>query len=92
MYGLDNYINEVSGWILELIESPNIDISTYRPLTGSSYVELPAEWRNSKKGLISIKNNAQKCFLWCHIRHINPMIRHPERITRGDKKPVTNLY
>ena len=25
------------------------------------------------KGLINIKNNDNKCFLWCHIRHENPL-------------------
>ena len=35
-----------------------------------------------KKGLINIKNNDQKCFLWCHVRHINPVKIQPERITQ----------
>ena len=30
-------------------------------------------------------------FLWCHVRHINPVKMHPERITRKDKKLVNNL-
>ena len=25
-------------------------------------------------------------FLWCHIRHINPVKIHPGRITQRDKK------
>ena len=25
-------------------------------------------------------------FLWCHVRHINPVKVHPERITQNDKK------
>ena len=41
--------------------------------------------------MISIKNNIQKCFLWCHVRHINPLKIHPERITREDKNLVNNL-
>ena len=68
-----------------------MNISTYRPLSGSSYVKLPAELKSSKKGLISIKNNDQKRFLWCHVRYINPVKIHPERITREDKKLVNNL-
>ena len=68
-----------------------MNISTYRPLSGSSYVKLPAELKSSKKGLISIKNNDQKRFLWCHVRHINPVKIHPEGITREDKKLVNNL-
>ena len=82
LYRIDNWINEGSGWIVELIESQYINISTYRPLSGSSYIKLPVKLRSSKKGLINIKNNDQKCFLWCHVRHINPVKIHPERITR----------
>ena len=44
-----------------------------------------------KKGLITIKNNDQNCFLWCHVRHINPVKIHPERITREDKKLANDL-
>ena len=32
----------------------------------------------------NIKNKDQKCFLWCHVRHINPSKEHPERITKED--------
>ena len=90
-YRIDKQINEKSGWIVELIESQYTNISTYRSLSGSSYVKLPAELRSPKKGLINIKNNNLKCFLWCHIRHVNPVKIHPERITREDKKLVNSL-
>ena len=30
-------------------------------------------------------------FLWCHVRHINPVKIHPERITKVDKKLVEDL-
>ena len=33
---IDNCINDGSDWIVELIESQCINISTYRPLSGSS--------------------------------------------------------
>ena len=84
-------INEGSGWIVELIESRNINVSTYRPLSGSSYIKLPVQLKSPKKGLINIKNNDQKCFLWCHVRHINPVKIHSERITQNDKKLANNL-
>ena len=32
LYRIDNWINEESGWIVELIESQYINISAYRPL------------------------------------------------------------
>ena len=54
-------------------------------------MDLPAELRSPIKGLISIKNKDQKCFLWCHVRHINPSKEHPERIKKTDKKLLKNL-
>ena len=88
LYSIDNWINKGSGWIVELIESQYINISTYRPLSGSSYMNLPVELKSPRKGLINIKNKDQKCFLWCHVRHINPSKDHPERIKKSDKKKI----
>ena len=66
---IDVCINHRSGWIIELIESQYINISTYRPLLGSSYINLPSELKSPRKGLINTKNKGNKCFLWCHVRH-----------------------
>ena len=42
--------------------------------------------------MINIKNNdIKKCFLWCHVRHINPVKKHPERILKIDKRLASNL-
>ena len=88
---IDNSINEGSGWIIELIESQYINISTYRSLSGSSYIDLPVELKNLRKGLINIKKKDKKCFLWCHVRHINTSNEHPERIKTTDKKIAEKL-
>ena len=55
---IHNWINEVSGWHM----SQYINISTYRPLSGSSYMDLPIELKSPRKGLINIKNKDKKCF------------------------------
>ena len=91
LYRIDNWINEGSGWIIELIESQYINISTYRPLSGSSYMDLPVELRSPRKGLINIRCKDQKCFLWCHVRYINPSKEHPERMKKTDKKLLKSL-
>ena len=57
----------------------------------SYYVKLSVELRNPRKGLIKIKDNDQKCFCCCHIRHINPVKIHPERIAEKDKELVNTL-
>ena len=54
-------------------------------------MDLPVELRSPRKGLINIKNKDQKCFLWCHVRHINPSNEHPERIKTTDKKIAEKL-
>ena len=54
-------------------------------------MKLLAELRSPRKGRINIKNKDQKCFLWCHVRHINPLNENPERITKKDRKPVKDL-
>ena len=52
---------------------------------------MPIELKHTRKGLINIKNNDQKCFLWCHFRHINPVKDHPVRITRINRDFANNL-
>ena len=49
LYRIDSWINRGSGWIIELIELQCINISTYRPLVGSSYIDLPIELKHPKK-------------------------------------------
>ena len=91
LYMIDVWINNGSGWNVESIESQYINISTYRPLSGSSYISLPVELKSPRKRLINTKNKDQKCFLWCHVRHINPSKKHPERIRKIDKKLVKHI-
>ena len=52
---IDIWVSEGSGWTIDKIDSNYINITTYQPLHGSSYVELPTELKNSAKGLINIK-------------------------------------
>ena len=73
-------MKDLVGMLKRLIHSQYINISTFRPLSGSSYIKLPTELKNPRKGLIKVKNNDQKYFLRCHIRHLNPSKIHPERI------------
>ena len=91
LYRIDNWINERSGWIVESIDGEYVNISAYSPLVGNTYIELPDELKNPMKGLINIKNSDNKCFLWCHIRHLNLVKTHPERITKKDKELVSKL-
>ena len=85
------WLSEGSGWTIESIDNHYINLTKHKPLKGSSYIELHVELRNSLKGLINIKNKDNECFRWCHIRHLNLINTHPERITKKDKQYINKL-
>ena len=87
---IDVWINNGSGWNVESIESHYINISAYRSLPGNFYMDLPAELKSIKR-TNGHKKKYQKCFLWCHVRHINSSKEHPERIKKTDKKIAEKL-
>ena len=43
VYMIDVWINKGSGWSVDSVKSQYISISTYRPFSGSSYMDLPVE-------------------------------------------------
>ena len=88
---IDTWVSEGSGWVIDRIDSHYINVTLYKPLNGSSYIELRTELRNSKKGLINMKNEDEECFRWCHIRHFNPQTKYPERIKKEDKMMINEL-
>ncbi|CAB4023910.1 Hypothetical predicted protein [Paramuricea clavata] len=88
---IETFQNLGSNWIILNIESHYVNIAMYRPLKGSSYMKLPGDISNPKCGLINMKNNDNMCFLWSHVRHLNPKARRATTITRKDREFVDNL-
>ena len=68
-----------------------INISTYRLLSGSSYIDLPVELRSPRKGLINIKNEDEKYFLWCHVRHLILQKNIQKEFKKLTKKLLKNV-
>ena len=50
------YQAEGSGWVIDLVTKQNINISKYKPLSGSTYIKLTKKLNHSRKGLINIQN------------------------------------
>ena len=88
---IDKWVSEGSGWVIDRIDNHYINVTLYKPLNGSSYIDLPTELRNPKKGLINIKNKDAECLRWCHIRHLNPQEKDPQRIKKEDKKMINEM-
>ena len=77
--------------MIKSVENHYLNIVKYKPLKGSYYIQLPQELRNSAKGLINMKNKDNECFRWCHIRHLNPQDKDPQRIKNTDKQHIEKL-
>ena len=91
LYRTDNWSNKRFDLIIESIDGGYVNIFAYNPLMGSTYIELPNGLKNPTKGMSNIKSYDNKCFLWCHIRHLNLVKTHPERITKKDKNMINGL-
>ena len=91
LYRIDCWINQGSGWIIESIESQYINISTYKPLLGSSYIDLPIELRSPRKGLINIKNKDQKCFYGVMLDILILQKNIQEKFKKSTKKLLKTL-
>ena len=88
---IEQWISKGSAWIIKSVDGHFINVVRYRPLRGSSYIPLPKELQHPAKGIINIKNNDDECFRWCHIRHLLPQNKNPQRIKECDKKYVEKL-
>ena len=85
------WISEGSGWTVESVDNHYLNIVQYQPMKASSYIKLPQELRHHRKGLINMKNEDNECFRWCHIRHLNPQDKNPQRIKKSDKEYINKL-
>ena len=81
---------EGSGWVFVEVENLTLYTDIWDPLKASSYIDLPKELKN-KNAIINMKNEDNKCFLWCVLRALNPKDTHPERIDKDLKSKEHTL-
>ena len=74
------YQREGSNWTLDHVINLTLHVAKYKPLRGSSYIELPSYLKN-KKAIVNVKNNDQKCFLWSVLAALYPAPRNPDRVS-----------
>ena len=67
-------------------------LTEYTPISGGSeYNDVPELFIN-KRSLIVLKNNDNKCFLYCYIREfLNPITEKRFRITKKDKELANKI-
>ena len=79
-----------SGWVFVKVEKLVLHTTRWEPVNAGSYIELPQELKN-RKAIINMKNQDDKCFMWCVLRALNPKDNHPERIDNDLKNKVYTL-
>ena len=66
-----------------------MSISKYNTIATSSYIKLPKQLYDTRKGLINIQNIVDnKCFI---VRYLNPADCNSARITKADRNFAKKL-
>ena len=81
---------EGSGWRFEEVIKLVLQTTRWEPVNAGSYIELPQALKN-RKAIINMKNQDDKCFMWCVLRALNLKDRDNERIDNDLKNKVDTL-
>ena len=81
---------EGSGWVFQKVEKLVLHTTRWDPINVGSYIDLPPFLKN-KKAIINMKNQDEKCFMWCVLRALNPKNDHPDRIDKDLKSKQDTL-
>ena len=84
--------SEGSGWTFVKVISLVLHTTRWEPINGGSYIPLDPYIAN-KKAIINMKNEDDKCFMWCVLRALYPKNDHPERIDKDlkSKQDIINM-
>ena len=89
---IDRFTMEGSGWSVTELLNHDLHVNKYDPLVARSYIKLPDEIQN-KRATINIKNNDDKCFIYCLGRALDPSPekKNLERVSIHLKTVCENL-
>jgi len=75
---ISDFIAHQSGWIFLSNIIIHINIYKFKPIKGSSFLELPGLISNTK-ACVNVKNNDLRCFIYCILASENLGQKHLER-------------
>ena len=84
--------SEGSGWTFVGVIKLVLHTTKWEPIYGSSYIPLDPYLAN-KKAIINMKNEDDKCFMWCVLRALYPKDKNAERIDKDlkSKQDIINM-
>ena len=81
---------EGTGWRLHSVINLELHTVEWVPLKGSSYIELPRELKY-KNAIVNMKNEDNRCFIWCVLRALYPVKKDKYRIDKTLKSKIETL-
>lgn len=81
MGSLSRFQKEGSNWVIDSIKNITLHTVKHKPLSGSSYIPLPATI-DSKKATINMKNEDNECFKWCVTRALYPVKKKANEVRK----------
>ena len=84
--------SEGSGYTFVKVIKLVLHTTKWEPLYGSRYIPLDPYLAN-KKAIINMKNEDDKCFMWCVLRALYPKNKNAERIDKDlkSKQDIINM-
>ena len=78
---LESYVRNASGWNIRKVIHLKIHTVIYKPLGGSSYIELPLSLKKTRS-ILNVENNDNKCFTWSILSAIHAANENPEKVEK----------
>ena len=90
--GIQKANDEGSNLVFGNVVSLVLHTTKWEPIYGSSYIPLDPYIAN-KKAIINMKNEDDKCFMWCVLRALYPKDKNAERIDKDlkSKQDIINM-
>ena len=81
----DDFVKNGSDWFLIAVKELRVHFAHFTPLQGGSFLPLPKCLNHKRSGLINIKNQDDKCWLYNNICHFHKPNHHKERVNHYTK-------
>eukprot|EP00795_Rhopilema_esculentum_P017815 gene17815-9503_t len=84
--GIDTFIQNGSGWVLNKFGRMQVKMFDYRPMAGgggisAGFFQAP-EWFVAKNEIVNVQNTDEKCFLWSILAALYPAVKNVARVTK----------
>ena len=74
---MEEFLKNGSGYQMEEVLQLEVTITKYSPLTGGTYMDLPATL-NISQSLINVMSQDECCFMWSILASLHPAQENPE--------------